>query len=274
MNTASPPYPTEPGIYPGIPFDQYLQIPAFSNSAASLLLHSPLRMRLGFSEDTESTSFGSAAHVSLLETSEFTQRYMEGPDERRNSNAWKKAEAAAIAKGKILLKPAEWLEAKQMNAAICMNSTAMKWLQGGRTELTILWRDKATKLLCKARIDSLSDDWAVDLKTCKNGTPDAISRSVWTYGYHRQQAHYTLGLRAHGIKARFRFLFVERQTLDVIPVMLDPLAVDAGQEQIDGLKRLYAECQKRDEWPGIANGQVLKIDLPTYAYTQLESAEL
>ena len=112
---------TKPGIYHGLDFADYLAIRAVNASTLKAMArHSPKHALACFEgrdiESTPSLLKGSATHAAILEPDKFASLYAIGPEERRNSNAWKSFEAANA--GMLCMKPSEAAEVTGMRTAI------------------------------------------------------------------------------------------------------------------------------------------------------------
>jgi hypothetical protein len=113
-------------------------------------------------------------------------------------NAWqnqadKDLVAQARAAGRVPLRPADMAAAEAMAAAVRAHPIAAKLLTAGQPERTLIWRDPATGVLCRAKADWLRPDGIVDLKTTESAAPDALSKAAHNYGYAIQAPFYLRG---------------------------------------------------------------------------------
>lgn len=139
-----------------------------------------------------------------------------------------------------------------------------------RREVTAIWKSDGCP--CRARLDSLFDDWAiVDLKTCENANLSSESRSMFSFGYHRQavaniEAVETLIPEAAG-RVKFFDLFVE--TAPPYGVIMAELAGDfrdLGQRQWKRAKSLWAQCLATDTFPGYPPSKI--VTAPAWAMNE------
>lgn len=146
-------------------------------------------------------------------------------------------------------------------------------LASGRSEASVFWRDEDSGIDCRARPDWLHrptgkgrDIIALDLKTTADAAPDAFSRSVHTYGYHRQAAHYTAGLEAEGFNViAFVFAVVTSAPPFVaVAYVLDDATISQAEQERSELLDLYARCTAANEWPAYGQGYQV-IGLPAWA---------
>lgn len=119
---------------------------------------------------------------------------------------------AALNAGRELLPPRVF---RQINAAgdrIESTPEIYKYLEGSKTEVTILWEDKETGVPMKARMDRRREDLILDLKTFSNPSDIPIGKltamHIAKYKYHVQMAVYREAERAltgNAIDAAFIF---------------------------------------------------------------------
>lgn len=128
----------------------------------------------------------------------------------------------------------------------------------GPNELSIIWQDAETGLMCKARIDMVRESWNSigDLKTTEDASKDGFARSIDKFGYARQGAFYLRAARAVGIDCEFFSIIPvekpEPHAAAAYKLLAD--AIGAGDEQIGKLLRIYAQCVESKYWPGYSDG--------------------
>lgn len=107
------------------------------------------------------------------------------------------ADHAERAAGKTVL-PAEDFDALERAAGIMEANGVRSAFKGGAAEVTIVWSDEKTGLLCKARVDYLKPAAALDLKTFANkmGKPlgIAVAQTFIFERHHVQAYHYLQGI--------------------------------------------------------------------------------
>ena len=266
------------GIHAGISFVQYQGIDAVNNSLLKMFRQTPAHAHYKMThpeEDTESLRLGDAVHVAILEPARFEREYIKSPKFDKRSNAGKAAAAEWIEKhgDQAAILPDEWDWACAMRDSVWAHPLASELLKGaGQNEMTALWIDKETGLLCKARPDRFTNyrGWSVilDIKTTSDpATPEGFGRACAKYLYHWQAAFYLDGLNtlaAH--KRRWIHLVVEKEPPYCIALMeLDDSALEEGRQQYRRALALYAECMKKNEWLGYPVG-VEGMDIPRWAY--------
>jgi exodeoxyribonuclease VIII len=270
------------GLVKGMPSETYHSDPGVSNSMLSTMNKSPahcyalhLDPDRPQSEPTAAMAAGTLAHAAILEPETLVQRYVVKPkdiDYRTSvGKAWRDAQTADIV-------DAEQLLTAQAQRKAFLRVTALKNLMSsGDAETSAFAIDKATGVRVRARPDFLH--WTgpkratvLDVKTINDLTTDAIQRSIASYGYHRQAAHYCKVLRACGIEVDdFVFGFVSGSyPFLAAAYVLDDESMQQGREEVDELLDLYANCQKRGVWPAFGDGYQL-ASLPKWAKRSSET---
>lgn len=263
-----------PGLHHGVPFADYLADPGVNNGALSDMARSPahcyaLHVDSGrpVSEPTAAMAAGSLLHCLVLEPESFAERYVVKPAEvdyrTKAGQAWKAEQRAQI------ITPDDMSRAQWQRDAILRDDYMAGILEGADTETTLIWQDEATGLRCKARPDVAAakhKDIIADVKTTADITVKSVQRSIATFGYYRQQAHYLNGLEAiSGRRAEFVFFFVSSTyPYLAMPYQLDEEAEQQGIDEVAELLAQYEECKRLGRWP-LSYGRPEVIGLPAYA---------
>lgn len=186
-----------------------------------------------------------------------------------------KADHAASAASKTIITAEEFQRAEAMAAAVMEHPIAGKLLapEVGVAELSCYWTDPKTGVLCRCRPDFWrNDDIVVDLKTTVDASPEGFSKSIESWGYHRQDAFYQDGIRAAieqsgSDRARpkaFVFVVVEKAAPHAVAVYrLDSDSAEIGRREYREALDTYAACQGRGEWPGYGD-RIQAIGLPAW----------
>ena len=273
-----------PGVHRGISNAEYHAAFALSNTGLSWLARSPEifyaraldpnrppeRERAGQLE-------GTLAHCAILEPEEFAKRYRIGQDvATRAAKAWKEAEEAAAGEGLQLIKRGEYEAAMRQAESVRRLPEISELLSSGMPELSAFWEDRDTGVLCKCRPDWTHDAGGgvilLDVKTYQSASPREFSRQIARKGYYRQDAHYSIGFEIAAGVPVLGFVFVSVETeypYASCAVMLDDTAKAQGRRECRRLTDLYAECLKRNEWPGYSQAIEL-VGLPKYLIDQPE----
>ena len=269
----------KPGLYPGIRFPDYQDIDAANCSTLKKLREgrTPAHARnelLHPKPESDAFRIGHACHAAMLEPDVFEKDYAKAPKIDRRTIKGKAAAAEWEAKhgDQIALFPDEYDMALAMRDAVRAHPDARGLItRAGQNELTVVWNDEATGLLCKGRIDRLTtlDAWTViaDLKTAREIGEREWAKAYANFGYHWQAAFYLDGLNALAPRER-RFLNIAVEKTPPYCVIVyepDDSVVEEGRAQYRRALDLYAECQKTGEWPGYEPG-IYAFDIPKWGY--------
>lgn len=273
----------EPGIYPKVPFEDYSAWDAVNHSILKHFRKTPAHARDAMLHQNESTKYqdlGHTVHMALLEPEEFKAAGpLVAPKLDRRTTAgkieWKRFEASA--QGRPVVTESDLQTLRGIITSVSRHATARDALYGrGVNELSIVWVDPDTGVLCKGRIDRLCEvngqPCILDLKTMsKPATTHSWQQAVETYGYHEQAAHYLRGLHIlrplpDDAKREFLWLVAETESPYCVRVFqADEAAIDIGRDEVAKYMKAYADCQKAGAWPGWPEGLDL-AGLPPWAY--------
>jgi hypothetical protein len=260
----------QPGIYRGLSDTGYRATKAVSCSILKRFAEAPAKALVP-SKDSAAMNAGRLIHSALLEPHLFEARYAWTALDRRGTKAWDAAEVEAAAEGKTLLKRDDWCELATIRDAVMAHPTARELLGPGlEPEASVFWRDEATGMACRGRVDGLrwQERIIVDLKTTVDASPDDFARGAANWRHHWQEAFYRHGVKAApgGFEAdRFIFIALEREPPFLIGIYeLSPGAVAQGKREVMRALAEYAECERTGVWPGYSP-DVVMVDLPAWA---------
>lgn len=240
--------------------------------------------------DTEALAFGKAFHCATLEPDVFDKTYTVLPanaparpgrrsweakapsrDMRLAMDWWSNFEHAT--RGKVIVTASDYERVRRMAESIQNHSAAVAGLLvGGKREHTFRWRDEETGVRCKARVDNYeSGEFMLDLKKTRDASFEAFARSITSYRYDQQAAHYTTGARICDRPVpRYIILACEDVPPYVCqPYFLDPMAEERGFNLRRRAIRKQAQCLNTGIWPGYST-RFEQISLPTFAYFGIE----
>lgn len=190
----------QPGLYPGLSFEEYHAYGRFGGSdAAYLATHSPAHWRAQRRQvATPAMQLGTAAHCLLLEgREEFEKRYIVKPgfDRRTKNGKESHLEFVAAHAGKTILTPAEYNTIVEMQSAMHQSNTAMDILEEcWQRELSVFWTCSRSDVACCGRFDFAGVRIVGDLKTTSDASPAGFLNSVKRFNYHVQAGHYLDGI--------------------------------------------------------------------------------
>lgn len=272
----------EPGVYE-LTDEEYfgpaLASTTLSSTGARELLKpgGPARFRhqadTGTVETKRAFDLGHAVHTWTLGNGPAVVLF---PGTGANPEAWQKnddkaAVAALRAEGKVPLRPSDYAAAQAMVAAVHRHPIAGKLLRNGVPEHTLIWRDEATGVLCRAKADWLRSDGIVDLKTAEAADAEALSKASYNHGYAIQAPFYLRGLRAnqHYGDPFFVHIVVEKAPPYLVHVtQLTERAIAWGDRRVSEALQIYRDCTAAGVWPGYPEDEITDIDLPGWVRTE------
>jgi len=262
----------EPGIYTDMPYAEYKKIEAINNSTLwTLKTHSPLHAKTFMDNPPQTDAFriGGAFHMLLLEPRKFNRFYAIMPECDRRTKEGKQIYEVftSSCNGKEILSNSEYEQIDIMADAI-KKQILYKLIQKGESEVVLIWKEKKTKILCKARIDYLHRDRAIliDLKSTIDASESHFARAMYNYGYYQQAAFYCDGWKTlTKDEPAFVFMPTEKQPpYAVAAYETHEQAISAGRHSYQQALDIWAECTKTGKWPGYED-KIKVLNLPTWA---------
>jgi len=266
--------PPAPGLYPDIEFDQYagweaMNISTLLEGRRSMqhlhqALIAPVRKR------TAAMWLGVLGHTLVLEPIKAMAKYVVMPDfasdpanttagggkpKSPTSTSWyqkKKKEFEATNILREVVTQQKYDEILGMVHALASNPRAKECLAAGEREISLVWVDEPTGVVCKGRIDLLDapKERFLDLKIVENAA--RFERSLEQYSYHVRMSWYQGGLMALGYQSLMPWLMAAESTppfgIRAAPVGEETLLIgrDIHRELLDN----YSKCISSDYWPG------------------------
>lgn len=267
----------EDGLWSDVPEHLYHSWPGVSASKLKHLEFSPAHLKASIEQPSDPTSamvLGRAVHAAILEPEKFDREYTFLPASvNLRTNAGKEARAEL----EVKFGPHNVLREEDFELVLSLRSAVESHVAASalasaveHREVTGVWHDPRTGVLCRMRIDglSLSRRFAIDLKTTGRGkaVPGQFQRTIADFDYHRQAAMYLDGLRALGFEAdKFVFIAIEKESPFGIRVYeLAEEAIAIGRAQIRNLLDLCHQCEQSGKWPGYPQ-TIETISLPSWA---------
>lgn len=227
---------------------------SLSQSGMKVLLQDGGPARFRWQQDhptppTRAMEFGSAAHASILGVGSpwVTDHY--GTSRSKEAVAWR---AQAKADGVIILSSEDAAHVYAMTDKLRSIPEAVAALEGSH-EVSMFTRHDSGVML-RGRADVIGAEGIVDYKTTsKLASPDDFTRSVTTFGYHLQAAHYIAQATELDLcPPRFRFVVQEKTPpyeVGIYELDADFLAI--GHDLVERAIQIYAECMESGQWPGL-----------------------
>lgn len=273
-------------IIQGISYDDYVRLPGLRFSDAKGFRRTPLHARyemLNPKDDTPSTLLGTAVHTSVLEPKKFLARYAVAPklDKRTKIGKAMWAEFEGDHPTVICLTEEEGNAVLGMTGAIAMHPFMATLLSlPSMREVVFEWDEQVSEYPqlvqhCKCRVDLIAkprETVMLCIKTTRDASDEAFSRSVNTYAYHAQAASYLRGAQAvKPMQSERRFIWCAVENKPPYGVKLhEPSGgalVQGTNEYLSWVKQ-FALAQHVDSWPGYDEG-ISMLDLPRYAQQAL-----
>ena len=155
-------------------------------------------------------------------------------------------------------------------------------LKGKTTELTCVWRDEMTGLLCKARLDAVSDvrgePCVWDLKSTRDARPESFCRDAGKFMYYGQFAYYAAAYEKACLQGgeklpaylRVGAVAVEKsKPYGVAVYFVGPKTWDAGDCLWKQALHAWSRCEKSGDWPSYTQNEPHVLDIPSYYYGRL-----
>jgi exodeoxyribonuclease VIII len=264
---------TPPEVYHNWPGAHYSTLKYMRQSAAHFYVHDTNPQ-----EPTEAMNLGQALHTAVLEPEEFDERFAEAPSQTKRSAkeraAW--AELQAERPKATILRPDAFERVAKISTRVHRHPTIGPMLKGGGlSELSMAWRDEASGLLCRGRIDWVGQlegyNCFIDFKFVNSIEPQLFAKSVYEHGWYIQAPMYINGgdeTAPTEEGRRFKFVAVETSPpYEMIVYELDDAAYLQGEAEYKRYLMMLAKCKESGKYPGKPL-QTQVISLPGWARTE------
>lgn len=278
MNPADLP---SPGFHYGVAFEDYARWPAVNFSTLKPIRSSAAKCRYAMDHPkapTPAMILGASLHVATLEPARFEQMFFVRPECDRRTKEGKDVYERAMqeAAGRLMLQDGDELAlVRDMARAIHASNAARIFLDAaGQNEVSALWRDEETGIVCKGRYDRfiaalpvLQDrPVIVELKTTRDAGEWSFGRDCHVLAYAAQAASYCHGAqRITGQWPAHVFIAVENTPPHDLQLhILNDAGLQTGLLQYRSMLTSYAECVKTGCWPGYPD-RVNTLSLPKWS---------
>lgn len=197
-----------PGVYYGISAIDYFSIVALNQSTLKKWVECIEDVVLAPNKDGKPTTynvFGTQYHAFLLEPTEFEARFVAGRAKRQSfeDKVYFKKQVEFYGDEVYIYRPKDLEVMKAMKEFMVKHYAPIYAMLSEKypTEITVIWRDAESGLLCKARIDKYLEEFQLilDLKTTKNPREEPFFRDIRYYRYDYQGAWYRRGAWSAGM---------------------------------------------------------------------------
>jgi exodeoxyribonuclease VIII len=185
--------------------------------------------------------------------------------------------------GKEIVNQVDADKARAMKASLKSHPDLNIVFGDGHKELTFVWNDPETGILCKCKTDymCLKSGYIIDLKSSKTADPMEFQKEINTFNLHLQAAFYLDGVnisiaQATGKKANFEDFFfgvVENSgTHEGSLMLMSDGGISVGKDLYRRSLGILSKYQDDIEngnkvWTGYKRG-VNQVDIPHFAYWQ------
>jgi hypothetical protein len=265
------------GFHPGMDFDAYSAIDAINYSSLKHMMRSPMKYR--YEKDhpqppTDAMILGTASHRMILEPEKIGGFAVWGETEdqkSRRGKVWDAFEAANS--GKLIVTASQRDNMVGMAVAVRKGPAARYlYFKGeGRNEVSAVWRDKASGLDFKGRIDRLvkvgGSLTVVDLKTTRDCHPYRFGNEFYRLGYAIQAAMYREAVfYIAGELPEYVVVAIDQKPPHESAVYrLTDSVLQVGKDDLSRLLIQLRECVKSGRWPG-AIPEETELQLPAFVY--------
>lgn len=221
-------------------------------------------------EPTPNMLIGSLAHCMVLEPEEVDSRYAVC-NVIRNKRHKAYQEWLEEHDGCEAVKNAEWQQALSMASAVRRDPMAKDILRRcSNPEASIFCEDFGVQ--CKGRVDQFGPGLLVDVKTTPNIEMHAFGRVFANLNYAARLACYARWLGKCGVAVHEVYLItVENQfPFDVAVVPVPMPILENAWPRIEKILKAIPECVERHRWPGVANGGLYELHVPTWSMPEEE----
>lgn len=190
--------------------------------------------------------FGRAYHMAMLEEDVYDDNVIRVDASTRTAKVWKEAVQEYNGHVSALILQSEHDTIMRMRDILYSIGDIKDILNNLREkEKVVLWRDKDTDVLCKSKIDAITNDnILVDLKTTTDCRYQSFKSSCYKYGYYRQSAFYLDGSKTDD----FIFIVQEKSSpYDVALYEVSGQAIQQGRNEYKELLKSFKDYFVEEE---------------------------
>ena len=261
-----------------------------SNSQLKLVGTSPAHYKAGFSRiDPNTARIGTAVHSMILEKGKDVICMPENGPKRQSKvdkqwwcDYFKNVLAADIDEtspvaewfpeierqtGRTIVTAAEHNEIQAMFDSFKSNELAVELMKYTKPELSLI--GEINGIPTRSRPDASCKERIVDLKSCAAASAFEFGRACSKYGYHRQDAFYSLMHHAeYGQWPDFYFIAIEKTApYSCVVYQLSDQAKENGNYLVERDIELYRQCLETDQWPSFPNN--LNLNIPIFEQPEI-----
>lgn len=281
------------GVHEGVPTPDYVAWPLPSSGTPWKVRRRTMKairadIDAGPNDDQSVARYlGDVVHCAILESDDFTDRYLPLPDfdPERHTKAdgspatnWRatkayKEDCARIAEewpDVQLVERDQWDKAVAMRDQVFGHAEAKALLKAdGLVEASIIVTDPEFGIRWKLRPDKIVTKTHANLsvKTTRNAREDVFTHDVFRYGYHVKEAVYRMLLPVAGIDVGHTWILAleSEGAHEVALYEMDDAYLDMGREMaLKGMAKI-AQAMDSGDWPGLPVS-LTTLSPPHYAW--------
>ena len=211
--------------------------------------------------DSPAMAFGRAVHGYILEPEKFDDDFQIMPKIDRRTKAGKEQylELMESAQGKQLVDHSDFWTVKEIAHSFISSKVALELLIDTEREQHITGEIQGVPFHGYGDAVNQSAGYCLDLKTCRDASPDAFMRDAHNMDYHLQAAVY----RALFQVDRFYWIAVEKDAPFNVTVFMQ--SEDAAKKSDHYLTTLIKKWKAWVGKPQPYSSEILNLDLPRWA---------
>ena len=262
---------TEPAKrrYVSQPFDNYAKIDAINASSIKAgrlsMLHMHHEMTTDGKAESPAMRIGRFVHAAVLEPDVFFESacVWRGAVKRgKQWDEWCQENDAAMA-----ISPHQLAELSQISAAVHANRHAHALIEATEHEVGFVWGHKRYGR-GKARMDGQSASTGImEYKTTQGIGLRQFTTNAYRMGYHVQLGWYAHGVEQVSGKIPQVHVVVQEQSApyDCYVLRVPHQIIEVGIEEAVEIARRYHTHRHLNTFPGVANGEIMEYELPSWA---------
>lgn len=226
-----------------------------------------------YKEPSDAMIMGSVVHSLVLEPDKFTEDFAVAPqvDKRTKEGKYTWQKFTIENEAKQVISSDTYDKAIEIQQSVFQVDEVSKLIKGGVAEKS-LFKTLECGTKVKVRPDMYRDDikLIIDLKTCRDASPDDFKKDIANFKYYIQAAHYidTLGAK------EFVFLAVEKEPPYMVGLYtLTAEDLDRGRELIQKAYSIsrYPEKYQKPLYKDKGGNAVQTLVLPNYIHYESEN---
>jgi len=253
-------------------FEEYQSIPAINATAIKAGLTSMRHMHAVMTGKPKPTTpamrWGTLVHKAVLEPDDFDVKAFVWDGATKRGKAFD--EFLGERNKFWCLTADEHAELVAIREAVWAKGAAYQLIEaaGVEHEKSVTWDDLACGH-CKARIDIATPYMICDLKTTGQIDPHRFARTCADLAYHVQLGFYARAIQQATGRAELPVVYIiaveSQEPYDVTVYRVPESTVKAGETRALEIACEYRDCETRGSFPGVDGGDVLDLELPSWA---------